>query len=162
MPSSPSLKRSGAISVLLLLGAGGCASEITAADTVDLGDNFEPPDFAINEDFFHCVIQPKVLSEFKCAKGGAGDGDGCHTARSALRLVEVTETARCTDGRVVGAPPADSVVNLERVRTTVAGDSESSPFYRRPIGKDSHPRVIFKEDSEAAALIRRWIDQGGS
>lgn len=148
--------------MLLLLGAGGCASEITAADTVDLGDNFEPPDFALDEDFFHCVIQPEVITKYQCAEGGAGDGDGCHTARSALRLIEVSDKPRCTDDRVIGAPPSDSLVNLERVRATIAGDSESSPFYRRPIGKDSHPREIFDEDSEPAGLIRQWIDQGGS
>ena len=46
-------------------------------------------------------------------------------------------------------------------RVSVAVDADSSPFYRRPVGLDSHPRTIFEEDSEAAGLIRSWIEQGG-
>ncbi len=142
------------------LSTAGCVSDVTATDTVDLGDNFESPDFALNEDFFHCVIQPEVITKFKCAQGGAGDGDGCHAARSALRLVEVDEPPRCSEGRVIGAPASESVVNLERVRATIAGEAAASPFYRRPLGQDSHPREIFEEDSEPADLIRQWINQG--
>ena len=142
------------------MGGPACASELTAADTVDLGDNFEPPDFALDEDFFHCVIQPDVITKYKCSEGGAGDGDGCHASRSALRLVDVTEAPRCSNGRVIGVPPSDSIVNLERVRATIAGDAEASPFYRRPLGKDSHPRVIFDDRSQAADQIRQWINQG--
>jgi len=151
--------RSGALAALLVVGAAACVEGITAADTVALGDNFEAPDFALDEDFFFCVIQPEVITKYKCAEGGAGESDGCHTARSVLRLVEVNEAARCSEGRVLGAPPSDAQVNLERVRTTISGDADSSSFYRRPLGKDSHPRVIFKDDSEAAQLIRQWINQ---
>lgn len=132
----------------------------TVAETVDLGDNPEPPDLAIDEGFFHCRIQPEVITAFSCAAGVAGDGGGCHLSRSALRLVEVTQEPRCQGDRVVGTPPAESEVNLERVRATLGVDAESSPFYRRPLGLDSHPRVIFDEDSEAAELIRMWLSQG--
>ena len=140
--------------------ATGCVSDITAGNTVDLGDNFEAPDFALDEDFFHCVIQPQVITKYKCASGGAGDGDGCHASRSALRLVEVTDEPRCSDNRVIGAPPSESVVNLERVRATIAGEAAASPFYRRPLGQDSHPRKIFDDSSDPADLIRQWINQG--
>jgi hypothetical protein len=127
--------------------------------TVDLGDHFEAPELAVDEGFFHCEIQPRVLTEYRCAGGKEGEEGGCHTARSALRLVEVTEMARCRDGRVIGSPPDASQVNLERVRASLGVDADSSPFYRRPLGLDSHPRVIFEADSEAAKLIRRWLDQ---
>ncbi len=118
------------------------------------------PDLALDEDFFHCEIQPLVLTEYRCAGGAAGEGGGCHNARSALRLDEVSSPARCRDGRVIGAPPQDAENNLARVRTAIGIDAESSPFYRRPLGLDSHPRRIFEEKSEAAELIRRWLDQG--
>jgi hypothetical protein len=131
-----------------------------ACGTVDLGDNPEPPDIEVDEDYFHCEIQPKVLTEFRCATGAAGDGGGCHTERSALKLVEVPAAARCRDGRVIGAAPDESLTNLERVRITIGVDADSSPFYRRPVGLDSHPRQIFDESSEAAVSIRRWLDQG--
>ncbi len=156
---SSALLVAGALAVLAA-GASGCVSDITATDTVDLGDNFEAPDFALDADFFHCVIQPDVITKFKCAEGGAGDGDGCHAARSALRLVEVTDQPRCSDRRLIGVPPAESVVNLERVRVTIVGEAAASPFYRRPLGQDSHPREVFDESSNAADLIRQWINQG--
>lgn len=132
----------------------------TAADTVDLGDNPEPPDLAIDEDFFHCRIQPEVITQYRCAPGEGDEGGSCHLARSALRLVEVTATPRCQGDRVVGTPSAESQVNLERLRAAIGVDAESSPLYRRPLGLDSHPRVIFAEDSEPADLLRTWLTQG--
>jgi hypothetical protein len=134
----------------------------TAADTVDLGDNPEPPDISIDEDFFHCRIQPEVITEYRCAPGESGDGGGCHLSRSALRLVEVAQPARCQAGRVIGAPPVESEVNLERVRAAIGVDADSSPFYRRPVSLDSHPRRIFDEGSAPADLIRMWLNAGGS
>lgn len=137
----------------------GC-DNLTAAETVDLGDNPESIDLVLDEDFFHCVIQPKVITAQRCSEGGAGDGGGCHAARSALRLVEVRDKPRCSGDRVAGELPAESIVNLERVRATIGVDAEASPFYRRPVGLDSHPRVIFSEDSESAQVIRDWLDRG--
>lgn len=160
MPTRPPYTRLGALAALLVVGVAACVSDITAADTVDLGDNFEAPDFALDEDYFYCVIQPQVITKYKCSEGGAGDGDGCHASRSALRLVKVDMAPRCSDNRVIGAPVSDAQVNLERVRATIAGDADASPFYRRPLGKDSHPRVIFNDSSKPAELIRQWINQG--
>jgi hypothetical protein len=138
----------------------GC-DNLTASQTIDLGDNPEAVDLALDEDFFHCVIQPKVVTAQRCAEGGAGDSGGCHSARSALRLVEVEKgSTRCSGGRVAGLAAAESVLNLERIRTTIGVDAEASPFYRRPVGLDSHPREIFSEDSEPAELIRDWLDRG--
>jgi hypothetical protein len=137
----------------------GCGTP-TVADTIDLGDNPEPPNITLDEGFFHCRIQPEVITAQRCAEGGAGDQGGCHLAASALRLVVVTSEPRCQDNRVIGTPPAESQVNLERVRTTIGIDAEASPFYRRPLGLDSHPRVIFDEGSPEADLIRMWLAQG--
>jgi hypothetical protein len=143
--------------------AGLCADACTptAADTVDLGDNFDAPEIALDTDFYHCEIQPNVISSSSCANGGAGDGGGCHAQKSALRLVVVDTPTRCQDGRVVGAPSAESEVNLERVRAAIGPDAEASPLYRRPTGLDSHPRVIFDERSPEAELLRQWLNGGG-
>ncbi len=129
-------------------------------ETVDLGDHFEASDLDVDENFFHCEVQPKVLTEFRCASGAGGEQGGCHTARSALRLVEVAELAHCKDGRVIGAPPQDSQANLERVRASIGIDADSSPLYRRALGLDSHPRAIFAANSDAAAVLRSWLNQG--
>jgi hypothetical protein len=132
----------------------------TVADTVDLGDNPEPSNIMIDEDFFYCRIQPDVITAQRCAEGGAGDSGGCHLSQSALRLVTVPSEPRCQANRVIGAPPAEAQVNLERVRATLGVDAEASPFYRRPLGLDSHPRMIFAENSPEAELIRMWLTQG--
>ena|GEM_PF-1729260 len=140
----------------------GCAFWLTCVgcSTVDLGDNPEAVDIDVDENFFHCEIQPKVLTEYRCASGMGGEAGGCHSARSALRLSELDAPARCKDGRVIGAPPEPSQNNLERIRMELGTDADSSPFYRRPLGLDSHPRQIFPANSDAAALIRSWLDQG--
>lgn len=130
---------------------------------VDLGDDIVPPDLQLDEDFFHCEIQPNVLTAKSCAGGLAGEEGSCHAERSALRLVPTMDPPpTCEDGVIVGGSiSADSIANFEAVRFTVQSDPLSSPFYRRPIGLDSHPRAVFPEDDPAAELIVQWISGGG-
>lgn len=130
--------------------------------TVDLGDNIVPPDLQLDEDFFYCEIQPNVLTAKSCAGGAAGEGGMCHSDRSALRLIDTMDPPpTCVDGEVVGGSvSADYVINFERVQFEVQSDPLSSPFYRRPIGLDSHPRVIFTETDPCAELISEWINRG--
>lgn len=127
--------------------------------TVDLGDNFIPPDLMLDEDFFFCRIQPEVLSANTCASGGAGEGGMCHSSQSALRLdvMAEMESVACDGDVLVGVPPASYERNLDAIRFTVQNDSLSSPLYRRPTGLDSHPRTIFATGSVEADLIDQWI-----
>lgn len=148
----------GCLRLPLWLAYGVCAH--VGCGTVDLGDHPEVPELALDEDFFHCEIQPLVLTEYRCARGADGEGGSCHAAQSALRLEDVSTPARCRDGRILGVPPQDAENNLSRLRTAIGIDAESSPLYRRPLGLDSHPRRIFDDKSEAATLLRRWLDQG--
>lgn len=143
--------------LVLLVGASACG-------TVDLGDNFVPPDLMLDEDFFFCRIQPEVLSRQTCASGTAADGGGCHSARSSLRLDPMAEmeTATCDGDTLIGLAPASYEANLESIRFTVQSDPASSPLYRRPLNLDSHPRQIFDAMSPEANLISEWILMGGS
>jgi hypothetical protein len=50
--------------------------------------------------------------------------------------------------------------NYMAVQLSVQNDALSSPFYRRPVGLDSHPRQIFAEGSAEADLIVQWIAMG--
>lgn len=145
-----------AAAALACAGASGCA-------TVDLGDNFVAPDLMLDEDFFYCRIQPEVITAHGCATGGAGEGGMCHTSRSSMRLADASGVARpeCDDDVVVGTVPPEYTQNFTAVRFTVQSDPLSSPFYRRPTGLDSHPRVIFSEADPAADLISQWISRGG-
>ena len=153
-----SVRRKTALAVVVLfISAAACTP--TVADTVDLGDHPEPVDLALDEDFFHCEVQPKVLTAQGCAAGGAGESGSCHLARSALRLVEVTEVSICQAGRVVGQPSRESLLNLERVRTAIGVDADASPLYRRPLRLDSHPRAVFAADSEPATVLRDWLNR---
>ena len=136
---------------------------LAACGTVDLGDNIVPPDLQLDEDYFYCVIQPRVLTAKGCAAGGAGEGGMCHLDRSSLRLVDTTSAPpECDESgvRTGGDLSADFVANFEAVQFTVQGDALSSPFYRRPVGLDSHPRILFEEGDECADLIIDWINRG--
>ena len=67
----------------------------------------------------------------------------------------------CDGDRVTGTVPDEYLRNFEAVRFTVQSDPLSSPFYRRPTGLDSHPRVVFPEGSPEAELVYDWIAGGG-
>jgi hypothetical protein len=132
----------------------------TGAHTVDLGDNFEAPDRSLDADFFHCVIQPEVVTRHSCSAGEGSDSGGCHSERSALRLLEVDSEPRCEDNMLLGPPSPASETNFDRIRVTVGSEADSSPFFRRPTGLDTHPRVIFDENSDSSQLVREWINSG--
>jgi len=151
------------VGVVLLLATAGCT-------TVDLGDNFVAPDVQLNEDYFFCKVQPEAIAAYHCAGGAAGEMGSCHSARSALRLSIMGETdapPTCTetapdDFTVSGTVPASYMTNLEAVRLDVQSDPLSSPLYRRPLGLDSHPRVVFPDASDpGAVIIQTWITRGG-
>ena len=139
-----------------------CTAALAGCGTIDLGDDIVPPNLQLDEDFFYCEIQPNVLTAKGCATGMAGEDGSCHADRSALRLVATTDPPpMCEDGVVVGGSlSADYIANFEAVRFTVQSDPLSSPFYRRPTGLDSHPRVIYPEDDPCADLVVQWITQG--
>ena len=147
--------RGHAVASLWVLWSLGCG-------TVDLGDNIVPPDLQLDEDFFYCVIQPEILTAKSCAGGIDGEGGMCHSDRSSLRLVDTMDAPpECMDGVVTGGSlSADYIANYEAVQFTVQSDPLSSPFYRRPVGLGSHPRVIFPETDPCAELIAEWINRG--
>ena len=138
-----------------------CVAAFTGCGTVDPGPGFVAPEVMVDEGVFHCVIQPRVITEFHCATGGSGEAGTCHSSRSALRLLPEAEMAMamCDGDRLAAGaiPPASFVTNFERVQPEVQSDPLLSPFYRRPVAMDSHPREIFAEGSEQACLIRAWI-----
>ena len=137
--------------------AWGCA-------TVDPGESVPGAPLMIDEDFFYCRIMPEVIIAQSCASGGAGDGGGCHAARSALRLRASAETdppPACDGDSLVGALPPSYRANFQSVQFTVQPDPLSSSFYRSPVALDPHPRMIFPEGSIEADLIFEWIGDAG-
>ncbi|MBC7171264.1 MAG: hypothetical protein H5U40_02495, partial [Polyangiaceae bacterium] len=132
------------------------AGLLGACGTVEVGDNFIPPDRNLDEDFFFCEIQPRVITAQGCASGAAGEAGDCHSSRSALRLSRDAELAApptCVDGVPTTQVPISYEDNLEAIRFTVQVDPLSSPLYRRPLQLDSHPRRIFDASSVEANLL---------
>lgn len=128
--------------------------------TIDPGDNFVAPDLLIDEDFFFCRVQPEVVATMRCGSGISGESGSCHNARSALRLDPLGETAlppTCDGNTPTGSVPESYIRNLDAVRFTVQSDPLSSPFYRRPLQLDSHPRKIFEAGSPEELLIFEWL-----
>jgi hypothetical protein len=149
--------RRGAL-LLCVLWAAGCG-------TVDPGDNFITPEVMVDDEYFYCEIQPNVITRNTCASGGAGEAGSCHTTRSALRLLAAAEMATapaCTDGRVNDPTtiPVEYMTNFDRVQFTVQSSLDRSPFYRRPVGIDSHPRQVFAPGSMEEMLIEEWLLRG--
>ena len=70
--------------------------------------------------------------------------------------------AVCQGGLLVGGAPPESIVNFERVRSSIGVDADTSPLYRRPLGLDSHPRAIFAASDPPAILLRDWLNQRAS
>ena len=145
----------------LVASACGDVSDNGFVGSIDLGSDIVPPEVLLDEETFVCVIQPQVLTRHMCATGMSGESGGCHSRRSALRLVDAPEAPPCNaDDQVTGAVPESYMRNFEAVRFAVQADPESSPLYLRPIGCAAHPRVIFGADDPAAELIASWIAQG--
>jgi hypothetical protein len=138
---------------------------LSGCGVVDLGDNIVPPSNQLDEDFFFCQVQPNVINPQSCATGAATDTGGCHTSQSALLLEDASGIAPpgCDENdRLLPGEVAPDVYqrNLTRIRFTVASDPMSSPFYRRPLGIDSHPRVIYAIGSPEEMIVRAWITGG--
>lgn len=151
-------------SVILAVAVAACACDPGEQSgvwgTVELGDNFVAPDLALDEDFFFCRIQPAVLTQHSCARGGSGEQGKCHDSRSALRLLDTDDPPPCDGGSLVGDLPDAYVTNLDAVRLFVQTDPLTSPLYLRPLRKASHPRRLFDENDEAAELLVEWISAG--
>jgi len=149
----------------------GCALTVpfgsVGCGVVDLGDNPSPPANQLDEDYFFCQVMPNVIVPQSCATGLSSDSGGCHMTQSALLLEDASGIAppACDeDDRLLPGEVAPDVYqrNLTRVRFTVASDPMSSPFYRRPLNLDSHPRMIFAIDSPEELIVRTWITGGGT
>ena len=83
----------------------------------------------------------------------------CFIART-NKIVEIDVPVLDEEGVLLEAPPESYENNLESVRFTIRAEPLSSPFYQRPVGIASHPRVIFEPSSTEADLIVEWLTRG--
>lgn len=137
------------------LGLGACG-------VVDLGDNIVPPNVRVDEDRFYCEIAPQILAAHSCASGGTAEcsGTSCHASTSSFRLHRGVTLPHCEGG--VPTETIDPALrdDYRAVTLFLGSDSASSPFWRRPVHRDSHPCSVFSEMSPESELIADWIESG--
>lgn len=137
-------------------------ASIVGCGTVDLGTYEGVRDLKLDENYFYCVVQPKVLSAKKCAGGDPASGDasgGCHSSTSSFRLADVPTTVACESGKPTGTPTAEERANYGASSLRATRDPSTSPLLTKPTmsGGVSHPRRIFETTSPEADIIRTWI-----
>jgi len=145
----------------LSVGLGGCGEEGLLPTTIDPGPDFEVANIVFDEGFYYCQVEPRALFPSSCSTGDAAQGDGmggCHQAVTAFTFLDYTPRVfeTCT-GNVPGGPiPTEARDNYQSAQVRMRRDAESSPLLLRPLQVLKHPRKIFNDDSDAAAVIREW------
>lgn len=134
---------------------------LTAACTVDVGENFQVSEIVYDESYFYCEVEP-LLFERGCGSGDPSLGEtaqGCHFNRQRLRLTsyEPLIAEQCADGFDGSlAVTRAAQQNYQSAQLQMEVDPELSPLLQRPTSTVAHPRVVFELDSPEAEVIRRW------
>lgn len=156
--------RSVGLAGLLLVAGPGCGEEGLFPTTVEPGADFAVADVTFDEGYFYCLVEP-VLFANSCGSGDPAAGDaagGCHSNVTSYRLTDYSPRVSETCTGIVPAAGSISEPARQNYRSSQARmklDTTLAPLLTRPTGRAAHPRVIFGEDSEAAATIRQWAGQ---
>jgi hypothetical protein len=152
----------------LLLGlamyVGGCGEEGLLPTTVDPGADFSIADLVFDEAFFYCQVEPRAIAVSRCGPGDPAQGDasnGCHYSVTSFRLTEYAPlVAESCNGNVPQGPiPTQARLNYQTSQARMKRDADSAPLLQRPLHRLEHPRQIFDENSDAAAVIREWANR---
>lgn len=142
----------------------GCGEEGLLPTTVDPGANFAVADVLFDEAYFYCEVEPVIFAH-SCGAGDPSRGDatgGCHANVTSYRLTDYAPLVAEGCEGVVPAPGSITEPARQNYRASQARmrlDTTVAPLLTRPTGRAAHPRTIFEEDSEAAAVIRQWASQ---
>lgn len=139
----------------------GCGEEGLLPTTVDPGPDFEVANIVFDEGFYYCQVEPRALFASSCSTGDPAQGDGsggCHAAVTSFHFLDyvghVSDT--CTGNVPGGFIPTEARDNYQSAQVKMRRNADSSPLLLRPLAVLEHPRQIFTEDSDAAAVIREW------
>ena len=132
---------------------------VAACGTADLGTYEGVRDLKLDENYYFCVVQPKVITPRRCAAGDTGDpAGGCHASKSSMILVQIDKPVACSaDNKPIGVPTPEERSNYSAAQLRATRDVEGSPLLTKPTGKVDHPRTIFDTKSTEADIIRTWI-----
>jgi hypothetical protein len=157
----------------LSVGLTGCGEEGLLPTTVDPGPDFEVANVVFDEGFYYCQVEPRALFLNSCSTGDPAQGDGmggCHQSVTAFSfrdydlgpgggapVVHVSDT--CTGNVPGGVIPTQARDNYQSAQVRMRRDPESAPLLLRPLKILEHPRKIFNDDSDSAAVIREWASR---
>jgi hypothetical protein len=154
----------------LSVGLTGCGEEGLFPTTVDPGPDFEVANVVFDEGFFYCQVEPRALFASSCSGGDPAQGDamgGCHASVTSFTLLDydmgpgggapvVHVSDECLGNQPGGLIPTEARNNYQAAQIRMRRNAESSPLLLRPLQVLKHPRKIFADDSDAAAVIREW------
>lgn len=134
----------------------GCGEQGLLPTTVDPGPDFNVADLLFDENFYYCEVEPRAIIPMKCGPGDPGQGDsGCHDTITSFRLR--THADISCQGDVPSSPiPSEARANYTSAQARMRRDPNSSPLLLHPLQKLKHPRKMFEDTSDAAAVIREW------
>lgn len=140
----------------LILSVEACGEQGLFPTTVDPGPDFNVADLLFDENFFYCEVEPRAIIPMKCGPGDPAQGDsGCHDTITSFRL-RPHATITCNNDVPTSPIPPEARSNYTAAQARMRRDPDSSPLLLRPLQKLEHPRKVFDESSDAAAVIREW------
>ena len=156
-----------ALSTLVLL-AVSCGDQGLLPTSVDPGADFVQEDVIFDDQFYYCRVEPMLFQQ-GCGSGVAGmdPANGCHFSVTKFRLTDYGPPrvdASCngdalTPGAIV---PVAAQQNYTAAQARMKRDPSLAALLQRPTGNARHPRKIFDENSDEAAVIRQWATQVAS
>jgi hypothetical protein len=147
----------------LALVLAGCAA---ACSTVEPGSQFAIAAVTYDDNYFYCVVEPKVLMAKSCGSGDQSQGDasgGCHESVTHFRLNPTAKAVMCNGLTPIEAVPIASQANYQAAQGEMTLDYANAPLIAWPTQKFSgHPRQIFKPDSDEYNIIKDWATKYAS
>jgi hypothetical protein len=139
---------------------------LSACSTVEPGSEFAIAAVTYDENYFYCVVEPKVLMAKSCGSGDPSQGDatgGCHSSVTQFRLSPTAKPVACNGLTPTDAVPMASQANYQAAQGEMTLDYVNAPLIAWPTQKFSgHPRQIFKPDSNEYNIIKDWATKYAS
>lgn len=151
----------------LLLSTSGCGDDGLLPTSVDPGADFVQEDVRFDDEFFYCRVEPMLFAQ-GCGSGvkGMDPANGCHASVTKFRLTDYMPhvSDSCVGDKLGPAAvvPTAAQQNYAAAQARMKRDPNLAQLLLRPLGKATHPRKIFDENSPEAAVIRQWATQFSS
>lgn len=151
----------------VLLSTSACGDDGFLPKTIDPGADFVQEDVRFDDEFYYCRVEP-MLFEQSCGSGVAGKdpANGCHFSVTKFRLTDyMPRVSDSCMGDALGPGALVPVVaqqNYSAAQARMKRDPSLAALLQRPTAHATHPRQIFTDNSDAAAVIRQWATQASS